>query len=315
MGTDSRYCELMPQLRQLALAPLNVAQVLQARVESIRVGSFEKKAFWLHQQFDSADGLAYAGEGSNSSGRFKLVRNAELLLEIESDVHLVRGALSLSEDEYDQLPGPEFVRVRVEDEELALLTDKFDSGHSQDLAELHNLGATPLGRGLGVGEVNGKEIDEVEVSDLWLAIAGYDFAEDPNSEGNQSALNLRHEYRHLVFTGEDVVNEQGMGIYLRDDQEVPTMRACSIGGHIIDNKPDLLGSRYLIDYSRLVGLAADDAAESVLQDLGKSEEAHWSKPYSAADIEEAKKELQQLGEFVKPERMASLGTLLDKLDD
>ena len=328
---DRRYCELMPGLKELGVTPMNVAQIMAARIESIQGDDYKQKDFWLGQQFDTADGVAYAGENSPHSENFKIDRNSDHLIDIKQDTHLARGALPLTEEEYGELSGPEFTRVILEGEEWAILSEKHRPTQEYSRRELYDLRATRLSASLGDVECDGAEINEVENSDLWLALCGYRFDQDSNSDQNLAAAKLRDEYRYHVFLAD--TEKAGMSVFLRASQEIPTMRAWSLGGHIIDNRSDAHGSKYLIDYSLLVGVltaaTAENAMDDAIQDHSEREDGDIaqlgqhneggippgadSRDYTLEDLLRAREELARIREIVRPENIESLERLIGKL--
>lgn len=220
---DDNYVNLMPQLIEKEQVPMNMAEVMRATLEGLRDNNRSAQEDFVDKWNDTSDGIAYPGKDSEFSGRFKFVPDSRRLMQISPDVDLVDGALPLSDDDtYAALQGTEFVRVTFENQEFALLADRFKP-KEYTKEELYELGATPIGRRLGIGTDNKIGVDEVGNSDLWLAFSHYDFAKSPSDPLNQASRQLRADFCAQVK--QIYTDNRGLGIYLGSEQESPTMRA------------------------------------------------------------------------------------------
>ena len=220
---DDNYVNLMPRLLEKGQEPMNMAEVIRATVEALQDNNRSAQEDFVNKWNDTSDGIAYPGKDSEFSGRFKFVPDSKLLMQINPDVDLVDGALPLSDDDtYAALQGTEFVRVTVENQEFALLADKYKPTEYTK-AELYRLGATPIGRRLGIGADNKIGIDEVGNSDLWLAFSHYNFAKSQSDPHNKTSLQLRTDF--CAQAKQIFADNRGMGVYLGSEQGRPTMRA------------------------------------------------------------------------------------------
>lgn len=98
------YKNLMSQLIKSSLVPMNIADIMRARLESVKCDQPEQKEFWLDNHFNTADGVAYYND------KVKIVRDAHALKEIQLDMKLSSGTLILTPEKYKILEGEEFSR-------------------------------------------------------------------------------------------------------------------------------------------------------------------------------------------------------------
>ena len=99
---NSNYIVLMPKLIKAGLVPMNIADVMKARLESAKYGTYKQKCFWLYNDFDTADGVAYY------KGKIKIVHDARALRDIQQYTELNKGALVHIPEQYRNLEGEEF---------------------------------------------------------------------------------------------------------------------------------------------------------------------------------------------------------------
>ena len=247
---STSYIKAMSNFRDPKLPylgqPLNFAEIIRERVQALKTKDIELMKFWLDQYFDTPDALAYARKNSEFSGRFKFVPDSDLLLNIGTDAKVPNGALELSDDEdYAGLKGTEFNRVNVDDKPFALLAEKFKPHKEYRIEELYELGATPLGRHLGIVNTGGKNIDEAVNSDLWLAFL----------RGDKKLL---MDYRNVV--SEELNRRkydnpnQSMGVYPGSEQDKPSIRALFVSD--LSNRSGAGGDGTLNDEARLVGVSS-----------------------------------------------------------
>ena len=98
-----KYKNLMPQLRNAGLRPLNTADIMREKLEALNTKNLQLVAFWLDRYFDTVDGIAY------NNGERKIVLDAKPLLEIQSNSNLNEGALILQPKyDYGKLEGEKF---------------------------------------------------------------------------------------------------------------------------------------------------------------------------------------------------------------
>ena len=266
----SNYVKAMSNFRNYQQGypgqPLNFADIIRNRFDALKTKDLEAMKFFLDQYFYTPDALAYPGKNSEFSGRFKFVRDSDLLLNIKDDVRVVNGVLELSDDEaYAGIQGQEFNRVNVDNIPFALLSEKFNPKNKYRTEELYELGATPLGRGLGIAEVNGKKIDEGINSDLWLAFLRGD---------KQLLMGYRNAVREELNRREYVHPNQSMGVYLGSEQDNPSMRALFVS--LLSNGSSAGGDLSLSNAARLVGvrskIAEGDAQNSRVVDVEMARE-------------------------------------------
>jgi len=97
-----KYRNLMPQLRDAGLRPLNTADIMRERLEALRNKDLNLRAFWVDSGFDTVDGIAH------SYGKIKVAYDPKQLVNIKPNVDLNNGALIITPDEYKNLEGEEF---------------------------------------------------------------------------------------------------------------------------------------------------------------------------------------------------------------
>ena len=95
---EGRITERMPQLIADGRVPASVSDIMERRLNS-------KNPNWKSLYFDTGDMIAY-----HPDGKFKVVRDAQLLRELSSQSELVNGALRLADGVYESLDGSEFKR-------------------------------------------------------------------------------------------------------------------------------------------------------------------------------------------------------------
>ena len=94
--------EQMPKLIADGRVPMNVSQLMQRRLD-VRNASEDVKTAWMDYYFDTGDGVVY-----HPNGRIKIVLDSQHLREINSQSKLNKGALVLTEEDYNALQGQEF---------------------------------------------------------------------------------------------------------------------------------------------------------------------------------------------------------------
>lgn len=247
------YNRLMHEVIQAGLAPANVADVMRLVIEVFNGSDSAQKNFLPCYYLGTADGVAYPSGTSEFSGRFKLNTNSEWL------EHDAKSKIPIPNAVYVAIQGPEFVRVKVDNQEFALLAYKFTPTKAYRKEELYELGATSIARSLGVVKIGGKEVDEIENSDLWLALAHYDFRKSPTDASNQVARELRDDYRKAIFAilkqrGYD----KGMGVFLSSEEATPTIQPWFIGllPWIFDGSAR--GSEVHSDWAYLIGMQTEN---------------------------------------------------------
>lgn len=87
---------------------MNVAQLMQRRLDT-RNSDADVKSSYLDNWFDTGDAVVY-----HPDGRVKIVLDSQNLRDITSDNRLRNGALILTEDIYNNLPGEEFKKGKIE---------------------------------------------------------------------------------------------------------------------------------------------------------------------------------------------------------
>jgi hypothetical protein len=99
-----RLIEQMPKLIMEDRVPMNVAQLMQRRLENSTFnGDIKSPYYLLSKQFDTGDAIVY-----HPNGDIKIVLDAQPLREMNLRSKLKYGALILTEDAYKNLPGEEF---------------------------------------------------------------------------------------------------------------------------------------------------------------------------------------------------------------
>lgn len=93
---EGRYTEQMPVLIKENRITLSMKQIIERRINS-------KQNDWRNNWFDTCDAIAY---GKN--GKFKIIKNCEMLKQINPKTKLKNGAIPTTEKEYNKLKGKEF---------------------------------------------------------------------------------------------------------------------------------------------------------------------------------------------------------------
>lgn len=97
-----RNTEQMPKLIADGRVPMNVAQLMQRRLDT-RNSDADVKSSYLDNWFDTGDAVLY-----HPDGRVKIVLDSQDLRNITPESKLRNGALILTEDIYNSLQGEEF---------------------------------------------------------------------------------------------------------------------------------------------------------------------------------------------------------------
>jgi len=99
--------EQMPKLIAEGRVPMNVAQLMQRRLD-VRNGPVEVKTNWIDNYFDTGDAVVY-----HPDGRIKIVFDSQTLREMTPESQRNNGALVLTEDIYNVLQGEEFKKGKL----------------------------------------------------------------------------------------------------------------------------------------------------------------------------------------------------------
>lgn len=249
----------MSKLRGSGYLPLNTHAMIKKRVEALKTRDLEEIKFWLDQSLHTPDGFAYPSQNLDFSGKFKFVPDSDLLFHIDSRAKIISGALELPNDEglpndghYVKLEGTEFNKISFNGQIFALLADKFDPRkQNYKLAELYDLGATPLGRHLGVVKIDGKEIDEVVNSDLWLAFLRGD---------KQLLIDYKNNIIEELQRRGNLHPREWMGIFLGEEQKRSSMRPLAV--YPLEYMLSLVDGRPNLNYG-------------VVSLIGEHSEPHW----------------------------------------
>ncbi len=102
-----RNTEQMPKLIAEGRVPMNVAQLMQIRLD-VRNSDAKVKSFYMDNYFDTGDAVVY-----HPDGRVKIVLDSQTLREMTPDTQRVGGALLLTEDAYNTLEGEEFKKGKL----------------------------------------------------------------------------------------------------------------------------------------------------------------------------------------------------------
>ena len=254
----------MLYLREFGLQPANIPFILMATLEGLKGNDLVLRNFFYNSVWTS-DGGAYPRQGSEFSGRFKVEPDSDLLMGVKDGAQLTGGALSLPSDEaYANLTGPEFIRVKADGKEYALLARKAKVSGGYSVEELYELGATPLWVEVGIAKAGGKEVDEIRNSDLLLALAHYDFGKEPADPDNLAAKQLIDDYYNELFNSALSNNIRGnqnsKTIYfmLSAEQSTPIMRAWEVSclGCGYTNFQNL--EDYVNNYLPLIGIGTQN---------------------------------------------------------
>ena len=99
---NPRYIDQMPLLIAEGRVPLSLANVLERRL-------YSDLQDWKGNYFDTGDAIAY-----HPDKKFKIILDAELLLTLNPESKLRKGALILEDGLYEKLEGEEFLYRNVE---------------------------------------------------------------------------------------------------------------------------------------------------------------------------------------------------------
>jgi len=97
-----RNVEQMPKLIADGRVPMNVAQLMQKRLD-VRNPDEKVKTSYMDNCFDTGDAVVY-----HPGGRVKIVLDSQVLREMNSDSKRNDGALIITPEQYDAMPGEEF---------------------------------------------------------------------------------------------------------------------------------------------------------------------------------------------------------------
>lgn len=97
-----RNAEQMPKLIADSRVPMNVAQLMQRRLD-VRNSDADVKKYYLDNYFDTGDAIL-----DNPNGKIKIVLNSQTLRDMNSESKLRDRVLILTEDIYNNLQGEEF---------------------------------------------------------------------------------------------------------------------------------------------------------------------------------------------------------------
>jgi hypothetical protein len=99
---EGRNIEQMPRLINDNKIPMNVAQLMQRKLE-VRNSDKEIKSAWIDNPFDLGDAVVY-----HPNGNMKIVLDSRDLRNISPNVTLNNGALRITPEHYNSLKGEEF---------------------------------------------------------------------------------------------------------------------------------------------------------------------------------------------------------------
>jgi len=97
----------MPKLIAEGRVPISVAELMQRRL-NVRNAEAGVKTDWMDNYFDTGDAIVY-----HPDGRVKIILDSQHLREITPQSKLNRGALLLTEDDYNALQGQELKRDKL----------------------------------------------------------------------------------------------------------------------------------------------------------------------------------------------------------
>ena len=216
---DGLYHYEMPQLILKGLQPAHPALIMLGIIEGLR-GDGHGMVDFFSSYYDTSTAIALPRRDSEYSGTFKLKNDSKELKAIAHNTELRNWAILLgSDNEYERFQGQKYVKIRINDNDYAVLYGNFiqyldsnfilDSEHGifvptvpdtkarreYPLRTLYALGATPLGRSMGEISVSqDTTISEGKASDLLLALAGYDFRDTLSHLPNKIASRLRNGF-------------------------------------------------------------------------------------------------------------------------
>ncbi len=102
-----RNVEQMPKLIADGRVPMNVAQLMQRRLD-VRNSDAKVKESYMDNYFDTGDAIAY-----HPDGRVKVVLDSQTLRDITPETQRAGGALLLTENVYNTLQGEEFKKGKL----------------------------------------------------------------------------------------------------------------------------------------------------------------------------------------------------------
>jgi hypothetical protein len=102
-----RNVDEMPKIIADGRVPMNVSQLMQRRLD-VRNSDAEVRSSYLDNYFDMGDAIAY-----HPDGRAKLVLDSQTLRDMTPESPRSDGALVLTEDAYNALPGEEFKKGKL----------------------------------------------------------------------------------------------------------------------------------------------------------------------------------------------------------
>lgn len=105
---QGRNVDQMPKLVADGRVPMNVAQLMQRRLD-VRNSDSKVKSAYMDNYFDTGDAVVY-----HPNGNVKIVLDSETLRQMTSESQRNAGALVLSEDAYKALDGEEFKKGKIE---------------------------------------------------------------------------------------------------------------------------------------------------------------------------------------------------------
>lgn len=319
MGTRSKgtYGDAIRDLRQAGYAAIGVSDIMWGILRAMQSIAISKD-YW-DTDFHTTDALIY-DKKSVIPKKFKLQLNSDFLLNINNETPLINGAIPISIP-YEEVQGTEFVRVQVDDLEFALLAEKFKH-KKYKIEELYKLNATPIGKDLGIIEVNGKEVDEVSNSDFLRGLCEYDFRKSLSDPANKSIRDFLEGYNStlLKYIQRHYNRDKGIEIYLDSEEECPTVRPVVIcNEHYTStirtsNKPTAYTTKIKIV---MVGLPDEELQTPHVEEIPIETPPETSpslvKTYTPQEVEEAKKELEQVKRLLKSKEVKTLDGLLKKL--
>ncbi len=102
-----RNTEQMPKMIADGRVPMNVAQLMQKRLD-VRNSDEKIKSFYMDNYFDTGDAVVY-----HPDGRVKMVLDSQTLRDMTPESPRDSGALILGEDVYNALQGEEFKKGKL----------------------------------------------------------------------------------------------------------------------------------------------------------------------------------------------------------
>ena len=106
-GFYGKKVEQMPKLIADGRVPMNVAQLMQIRLE-VRNSDTDVKSSYMDNYFDTGDAVVY-----HPDGRVKIVLDSQTLRDMTSKSPRSNGALILANEVYDTLQGEEFKKGKL----------------------------------------------------------------------------------------------------------------------------------------------------------------------------------------------------------